>query len=63
MQYLHGAAPETIAEILELATGLREHYKRKGMLEEILVQKIVVEPARLCPRTESSYQISSCSLR
>src|SRR5437016_5429457 len=26
-QYLHGAAPETIAEIQELAGGLREYYK------------------------------------
>jgi len=50
-QYPHGAAPDTVAEIEELAAGLREHYKPKGILEEILVQKIVRD-CPLWPRTE-----------
>ncbi|MGB2900661.1 MAG: hypothetical protein WBB89_15455 [Candidatus Acidiferrum sp.] len=45
-RFLNGAAPETVAEIEALATGIREHCKPQGMLEEILVQKIVVETAR-----------------
>lgn len=45
-QFLHGAAPETVAEIEALAAGMRECYKPEGILEEILVQKIVVETAR-----------------
>jgi len=45
-QFLNGAAPETVAQIEELAVGLREHYKPEGILEEIVVQKIVVETAR-----------------
>jgi hypothetical protein len=43
---LNGAATETASEIQELAAGLREHYKPDGIMEEILVQKIVVETAR-----------------
>lgn len=31
-QYLRGAAPETIAEIQELAAGLREYYKPDSYL-------------------------------
>jgi len=45
-QFLNGAAHETIAEIEALAAGIREYYKPQGPLEEILVQKIVVETAR-----------------
>lgn len=45
-KFLNGATPDTTAEIQELAAGLREHYEPKGILEEILVQKIVVETAR-----------------
>lgn len=45
-RFLNGAAPETVAEIEALAAGIREHYKPQGILEEILVQKIVVETAR-----------------
>jgi|SRR5215813_3831133 len=46
MKFLNGAKPETVVEIEELAAGLREHYKPQGIVEEILVQKIVVETAR-----------------
>jgi hypothetical protein len=45
-QFLNGAAPETVAEIEALAAGIREYCKPQGPLEEILVQKIVVETAR-----------------
>ena len=45
-RFLNGAAPETVAETEALVTGIREHCKPQGMLEEILVQKIVVETAR-----------------
>jgi hypothetical protein len=45
-KFLNGAAPETVAEIEALAAGIVEHYQPVGMLEEILVQKIVVETAR-----------------
>jgi len=45
-KFLNGAKPETVAEIEELAAGLREHYKPEGILEELLVQKIIVETAR-----------------
>jgi hypothetical protein len=45
-QFLIGAAPETIAEVEALAAGIQEHYQPVGMVEEILVQKIVVETAR-----------------
>jgi hypothetical protein len=45
-QFLNGAAPETIAEVEALAAGIQEHYQPVGMVEEILVQKIVVETAR-----------------
>jgi hypothetical protein len=45
-QFLNGAAPETIAEMEALAAGIQEHYQPVGMVEEILVQKIVVDSAR-----------------
>jgi hypothetical protein len=45
-QFLNGAAPETVAEMEVLAAGIQGHYQPVGMLEEILVQKIVVETAR-----------------
>jgi hypothetical protein len=45
-KFLNGAAPEAVAEIEALAEGIREHYHPVGVLEEILVQKIVVETAR-----------------
>lgn len=45
-RFLNGAPPETVAEIEALAEGIREYYQPVGMLEEILVQKIVVETAR-----------------
>jgi hypothetical protein len=45
-QFLNGASPETVVEIEALAAGIREHYQPQGQLEEILVQKIVVETAR-----------------
>jgi hypothetical protein len=43
---LNRATPETVAEIEELAAGLRDYYKPQGIVEEILVQKIVVETVR-----------------
>src|SRR5215472_6263055 len=45
-KFLDRATPETVAEIEELAAGLRDYYKPQGIVEEILVQKIVVETAR-----------------
>jgi phage protein D len=45
-KFLNGAAPETVAEIEALAAGIREHCQPVGILEEILVQKIVVETSR-----------------
>lgn len=45
-QFLSGAAPESVEEIVALAAGLREHYQPVGMMEEILLQKILVESAR-----------------
>jgi hypothetical protein len=45
-RFLNGAAPEIVAEIEVLAAGIREYYQPVGMLEEILVQKIVIETAR-----------------
>ena len=45
-RFLNGAAPGTVSEIEALVAGIREHYKPQEMLEEILVQKIVVETAR-----------------
>ena len=45
-KFLERATPETVAEIEELAAGLRDYYKPQGIVEEILVQKIVVETAR-----------------
>jgi hypothetical protein len=44
--FLNGAAPETVAEIAALTAGVREHYRPVGVLEEMLVRKIVVEAAR-----------------
>jgi hypothetical protein len=45
-KFLNGATPETVAELETLSAGIREHYQPIGMLEEILMQKIVVEAAR-----------------
>lgn len=45
-QFLSGAEPETIEEVVALTAGLREHYRPAGMMEEILMQKILVESAR-----------------
>lgn len=45
-RFLNGASPEAVAEIQALAMAIREHYKPQGPLEEILVQKVVVEAAR-----------------
>jgi hypothetical protein len=45
-KFLNGVAPETVAEIEALAAGVREHYQPVGILEELLVQKIVIELAR-----------------
>jgi len=45
-QFLNGATPETIEEMKALTAGLREHYHPVGMMEEILLQKILVETAR-----------------
>jgi hypothetical protein len=45
-KFLSGAAPETVAEIEALAAGIWEHYQPADMLEEMLVQKIVIEAAR-----------------
>jgi len=45
-QFLNGAAAETVAEMEVLAAGIQEHYQPVGMVEEILLQKIVVETAR-----------------
>jgi len=45
-KFLNSATPETVAEIEALAAGIWEHYQPVGMLEELLVQKIVIEAAR-----------------
>jgi hypothetical protein len=45
-QFLNGATTETIEEMKALTAGLREHYHPVGMMEEILLQKILVETAR-----------------
>ena len=45
INYREGAKPETIAEIEELAASLRA-LRRPGVVEEMLVQKIVIETAR-----------------
>jgi len=45
-KFLERATPETVAEIEELAAGLRDYYNPQCIVEEILVQKIVVETAR-----------------
>ena len=45
-QFLAGALPETVEEMTTLAAGIREHYQPVGMMEEILVEKIVVESGR-----------------
>jgi len=45
-KFLDGATHETVTEIQELAASLREHYDPQGVLEEMLVQKIVIETAR-----------------
>src|SRR5258707_3025565 len=45
-KFLNGATPETVAEIEALASGIWEHYQPVDMLEEMLVQKIVIDAAR-----------------
>jgi hypothetical protein len=45
-KFLNGATPETVADLETLVAGIRAHYQPVGMLEEILMQKIVVEAAR-----------------
>ena len=45
-KFLNGATPEAAAEIEALEAGIWEHFKPVGALEEILVQKVVVEAAR-----------------
>jgi hypothetical protein len=45
-QFLREAAPETVEEIAALAEGIREHYQPVGMLEKLLVEKIVIEASR-----------------
>lgn len=45
-KFLDRARPETITEIESLAEAIREHYEPVGMLEDLLVQKIVIELAR-----------------
>ena len=44
--FLNRATLETVAETEELAARLREYYKPYDIVEEILVQKIVVETSR-----------------
>lgn len=45
-RFLNGAAPEAVSEIEALTAGIHEHFQPLGALEEMLVQKIVVEAAR-----------------
>ena len=45
-KFVKGATPETIAEIEELAAALRDYYRPQSIVEEILLQKIVIETAR-----------------
>ena len=45
-QLVNGASPETVAELETLAADLRAYYQPLGRLEEMLVEKIVVENAR-----------------
>src|SRR5215472_6245385 len=45
-KFLDGATPQTVAEIEELAAGLRDYYNPQSIVEEILLQKIVIETAR-----------------
>ena len=45
-QVINGASPETVAELEILAADMREYYRPIGRLEEMLVEKIVVENAR-----------------
>jgi len=45
-KFLDGATPETVTEIQELASSLRDHYDPQCVVEEMLVQKIVIETAR-----------------
>lgn len=45
-KFLNGAAAETITEIEAFAEAIREYYEPVGMLEDLLVQKIVIELAR-----------------
>jgi len=37
---------EAVAATEELAAGLRDYYKPESIVEEILLQKIVIETAR-----------------
>jgi len=45
-RFLSGATPEAIEEIELLAASLWEHYEPDDIVEEILVQKIIVETVR-----------------
>jgi hypothetical protein len=45
-RFLNGATPEVVEEIETLALGIRQHFNPQSPLEEILVQKVIVEAAR-----------------
>jgi len=45
-QLVNGASPDTVTELETLAADLRAHFQPLGRLEEMLVEKIVVENAR-----------------
>jgi hypothetical protein len=45
-QFLKGATDETVVEVEALAAAMREHYQPVGIVEEILVQKIIAETVR-----------------
>jgi len=47
VKQLHcGSAPEIIEQMEALTAGLREYFHPVGMMEEILMEKVVVETAR-----------------
>jgi len=45
-QLVNGASPETVAELETLAADMRDYYQPLGALEDMLVEKIVIENAR-----------------
>ena len=45
-RFLHGASPEAVAEMETLIGEMRGYYQPVGKLEEMLVEKIVIENAR-----------------